>query len=159
MTVLVVGASYSADDIACQLVTLGGAEKVLVSHRKPEPLGYKWPAGVEERKEVRHFSEDSVTFKDGATDTIDAVILATGYIHHYPFMQVNIIDVNKVRMQLKTGDAFRMPFASGPRTCSSSRISTRASCTCRAAAESSSTWACKTRSTLRRCSTFRQSGS
>ena len=55
--------------------------------RRLEPLGYKWPRGVEERKEVDRFHTSKVDFKDGTSEHIDAVIYATGYKHHYPFMQ------------------------------------------------------------------------
>jgi trimethylamine monooxygenase len=90
LTVLVVGASYSAEDIACQMVNIGGAKRVLISHRKPEPIGYAWPAGIEERCDIDRFDSKGVTFKDGSNEEVDAVILATGFINQFPFMQEDL---------------------------------------------------------------------
>ncbi len=91
LRVVVVGASFSAEDISCQLGrAVGGARKVFVSHRRPTPIGHNWPPGiVEERPELKSFSAAGVEFVDGTREeAIDAVVLATGYVHHYPFMQV-----------------------------------------------------------------------
>ena len=82
---LVVGSSYSAEDIALQNLKYG-AKSVTCSYRT-NAMGFKWPDGIEELPLVTKFEGNTVHFKDGSTREIDAVILCTGYLHHFPFME------------------------------------------------------------------------
>ena len=83
--VLVVGASYSAEDIALQTRKYG-AESVTLSYRT-NPMGFHWPNGIEEIQLVSRFDGSTVHFVDGNVREIDAVVLCTGYLHHFPFLE------------------------------------------------------------------------
>ncbi len=82
--VLIIGTSYSAEDIGSQCWKYG-AKSITVSHRTA-PMGYKWPDNWQEVPLLTSVSENTCTFKDGSTKEIDAIILCTGYQHHFPFM-------------------------------------------------------------------------
>ncbi|MEU2947068.1 NAD(P)/FAD-dependent oxidoreductase [Nocardiopsis alba] len=82
--VLVIGSSYSAEDIGSQAYKMG-ARSVTASYRSA-PMGYDWPEGFEERPLVERFERDMVHFVDGTSKRVDAVILCTGYLHKYPFL-------------------------------------------------------------------------
>ena len=83
--VLVIGASYSAEDVALQTKKYG-AESVTISYRT-NPMGFHWPEGMEEIQLVTKFDGSTVHFKDGNVREIDTVILCTGYLHHFPFVE------------------------------------------------------------------------
>lgn len=85
--VLIIGSSYSAEDVALQLLKFG-VRAITVSYRT-RPLGYKWPR--EKIKEVpllMRMENRWAYFQDGtkSNNEIDSIILCTGYRHHYPFM-------------------------------------------------------------------------
>lgn len=82
---LVVGASYSAEDIGLQCKKYG-AKSVTFSYRTAA-MNFRWPDGMEERPLLRKLEGRTAHFKDGSTAQVDAVILCTGYQHHFPFMQ------------------------------------------------------------------------
>ncbi|WP_027020821.1 NAD(P)-binding domain-containing protein [Corynebacterium sputi] len=82
--VLLIGASYSAEDIGTQAFKMG-ARSVTFSYRS-KPMGYDWPEGIEEQPTIDHFDGATVHFTNGQTREFDAVILCTGYLHHYPFL-------------------------------------------------------------------------
>jgi trimethylamine monooxygenase len=84
-TVLIVGASYSAEDIGLQLHKYG-AERVIMTYRTAA-MGFDWPEGMEERPLLTRFEGNTVHFKDNTSATVDAVILCTGYQHHFPYME------------------------------------------------------------------------
>ncbi len=86
--VLVIGSSYSAEDIGSQAYKMGAAS-VTASYRTA-PMGYEWPEGFEERPGIDHFNGNTVVFADGSSKNIDAVILCTGYQHKYPFLPENL---------------------------------------------------------------------
>lgn len=94
--VLIIGGSYSAEDIGIQSHKMG-ARQVTMSYRSG-PQGYAWPKGVKEAPQVAEFNGSTVTFIDGKTEKFDAVILCTGYLHHYPFLPhgMRIDDSNNV---------------------------------------------------------------
>ena len=83
--VLVVGASYSAEDIALQSKKYG-ARSVTISYRT-RAMGFRWPEGVEEVELISRFDGSTVHFRDGSTRDFDAVVLCTGYLHHFPFLE------------------------------------------------------------------------
>lgn len=82
--VLLIGGSYSAEDIGVQSHKMGAAS-VTMSYRS-QPQGFAWPDGMEELPVIDHFSGRTVTFSDGSVRDFDTVILCTGYLHHYPFL-------------------------------------------------------------------------
>lgn len=82
--VLVVGSSYSAEDIGSQAYKMG-ARSVTASYRS-QPMGYDWPEGFEERRELVKLSGSTAHFADGSVKDVDAIILCTGYLHKYPFL-------------------------------------------------------------------------
>lgn len=82
---LVVGSSYSAEDIALQCHKYG-AKSVTISYRTA-PMGFHWPANMEELPLLMKLEGKTAHFKDGQTREIDAIILCTGYQHCFPFME------------------------------------------------------------------------
>lgn len=83
--VLVMGSSYSAEDIALQCKKYG-ATSVTVSYRTAA-MGFKWPDGIREVPLLTRLEGKTAHFKDGDKADIDAIILCTGYRHHFPFME------------------------------------------------------------------------
>lgn len=82
--ILLIGSSYSAEDIGVQSHK-HGATSVTLSYRSA-PIGVSWPEGIEERPLVTHFDGSTAHFKDGTTKDFDAVIMCTGYQHKFPFL-------------------------------------------------------------------------
>ena len=81
---LLVGSSYSAEDIGVQCHKLG-AKSVTISYRS-SPMGFNWPRGMKEVPLVKRFEGDRAHFSDGTSARFDAVILCTGYLHKYRFL-------------------------------------------------------------------------
>lgn len=81
---LLIGSSYSAEDIGVQCYK-HGANSVTLSYRS-NPIGVAWPEGIEELPLVTHFEDDIAFFKDGSSKKFDAVIMCTGYQHKFPFL-------------------------------------------------------------------------
>lgn len=86
--ILLIGSSYSAEDIGVQCFK-HGSKSVTISYRT-NPIGVKWPKGVEEKTIVTHFEENKAFFKDGTSKEFDAVVLCTGYQHKFPFLPDNL---------------------------------------------------------------------
>lgn len=82
--VLLVGGSFSAEDIGTQCHKYG-AKSVTISYRS-EPLGFEWPEGIEERPLLTRLDGNTAYFKDGSSKQFDAVIMCTGYQFHFPFL-------------------------------------------------------------------------
>jgi len=82
--VLLVGRSYSAEDIGSQCWKYG-ARSVTTTYRS-KPMGFKWPANFEERPLLQRLDNKTAYFKDGSSKEVDAIILCTGYQHHFPFL-------------------------------------------------------------------------
>lgn len=82
--ILVVGRSYSAEDIGSQCWKYG-AKSVTASYRS-KPMGFKWPKNFEERPLLQRLENKTAHFKDGSSKEVDAIILCTGYLHHFPFL-------------------------------------------------------------------------
>lgn len=85
--ILIVGTSYSAEDIASQCYKYG-VKSVHCSWRTA-PMGFHWPENFTTVPLLAHITPGSktCTFKDGSVAEIDAIILCTGYKHHFPFVQ------------------------------------------------------------------------
>jgi trimethylamine monooxygenase len=82
---VVMGSSYSAEDIALQCKKYGAAH-VTITYRTA-PMGFPWPEGIEEVPQLQKVDGNTAHFKDGSTRRCDAIILCTGYQHHFPFME------------------------------------------------------------------------
>ena len=82
--VLTVGGSYSAEDIALQCHKYG-ATSVTTCYRSAA-MGFDWPEGMDERPLLEKVEGKTVSFKDGSRKDFDAIILCTGYLHHFPFL-------------------------------------------------------------------------
>ena len=83
--VLVIGSSYSAEDIA-SLCWKFGCKSVVISHRSDLPICHNWPDNITEVPLLHKVEKKTCTFKGGSTADVDAIILCTGYLHHFPFM-------------------------------------------------------------------------
>ncbi|MEM6662142.1 MAG: NAD(P)/FAD-dependent oxidoreductase [Pseudomonadota bacterium] len=82
--ILILGTSYSAEDIGSQCWKYG-CKSVTVAHRTA-PMGYDWPDNWEEVPALIKVEGNTAHFKDGTSKDVDAIILCTGYKHHFPFM-------------------------------------------------------------------------
>ncbi|KKN25902.1 hypothetical protein LCGC14_0880130 [marine sediment metagenome] len=87
-TVLLVGSSYSAEDVGSQCYKYGA--KKLISCYRTAPMGYKWPENWTEKANLVRVDTDTAYFADGSSDKVDAIILCTGYLHHFPFLNDNL---------------------------------------------------------------------
>jgi trimethylamine monooxygenase len=81
---LMIGSSYSAEDIGTQCFKYG-ARSVTFSYRS-KPLGFDWPAGFEEKPLLQRLVGKTAYFLDGTSKQVDAIILCTGYQHNFPFL-------------------------------------------------------------------------
>ena len=86
--ILIIGTSYSAEDIGSQCWKYG-CKSVTVSHRTA-PMGYHWPDNWEEVPLLQKVENNTATFKDGRQKEVDAIILCTGYLHYFPFMEESL---------------------------------------------------------------------
>lgn len=82
--ILLVGTSYSAEDIGSQCYKYG-ANSITVSHRT-RPMGFKWPGSWQEVPLLTKVDGKTAYFQDGTSREVDAIILCTGYQHHFPFI-------------------------------------------------------------------------
>ena len=82
--ILIVGASYSAEDIGSQCHKYG-ANRIYCTSRAGS-MGYDWPDNWEELPILTHVDGNTVHFSDGQTRDVHAIILCTGYLHHFPFL-------------------------------------------------------------------------
>ena len=81
---LLLGTSYSAEDIGSQCWKYG-CKSVTVAHRTA-PIGWDWPDNWKEVPKLDRVEGKTAFFIDGTSTDIDAIILCTGYKHHYPFL-------------------------------------------------------------------------
>jgi len=82
---LLIGASYSAEDIALQCLKYGA--KSIICTWRSKPMGFKWPKEAEERPLVQRFDGKVAHFKDGSSAEVDVVMMCTGYLHKYDFLR------------------------------------------------------------------------
>ncbi len=82
---LVVGSSYSAEDIALQSYKYG-ASSVTISYRTA-PMGFDWPKGITEVPLLTKLEGKTAHFKDGTSKQVDAIVLCVGYQHYFPFLE------------------------------------------------------------------------
>ena len=86
--VLIVGSSYSAEDIGSQCYKYGA--KQIYSCYRSQPMGFDWPENWCEKQQLLRVDEQRAYFADGTSAEVDAIILCTGYLHHFPFMPENL---------------------------------------------------------------------
>ena len=82
--ILILGTSYSAEDIGSQCWKYG-CKSVTVAHRTA-PMGFDWPKNWQEVPALVKVADKTAHFKDGTSREIDTIILCTGYKHHFPFL-------------------------------------------------------------------------
>ncbi|MEM6578474.1 MAG: NAD(P)/FAD-dependent oxidoreductase [Pseudomonadota bacterium] len=82
--ILILGTSYSAEDIGSQCWKYG-CKSITVAHRTA-PMGYAWPDNWKEVPALVKVEGKTAHFKDGTSQDFDAIILCTGYKHHFPFL-------------------------------------------------------------------------
>jgi trimethylamine monooxygenase len=81
---LIIGTSYSAEDIGSQCYKYG-ARSITCSHRTA-PMGFHWPDNWKEVPLLARVEKNTCHFKDGSSKEVDAIIMCTGYLHHFPFL-------------------------------------------------------------------------
>ena len=101
--VLLVGASYSAEDIGSQCWKYG-AKTVTTSYRSA-PMGFNWPDNWEEKPALERVEGKTAFFKDGTSKQVDAIILCTGYKHYFPFLPDDLR--LKTKNRLATHDLYK----------------------------------------------------
>ena len=101
--ILIVGTSYSAEDIGSQCWKYG-AKSITVSHRTAA-MGYDWPDNWAEVPLLTKVDGNTAHFKDGTSRHVDAILLCTGYQHHFPFMAEELR--LKTANRLATADLYK----------------------------------------------------
>ncbi|MGA0617613.1 NAD(P)-binding domain-containing protein [Paracoccus sp. KR1-242] len=101
--VLVIGASYSAEDIGSQCWKYGA--KSVTSCYRSAPMGFKWPDNWEEKPALTRVEDKTAFFTDGTSREIDAIILCTGYRHYFPFLPDDLR--LKTANRLATADLYK----------------------------------------------------
>jgi len=94
--ILIIGTSYSAEDIGSQCWKYG-AKSITVSHRTAA-MGYDWPVNWKEVPLLNGVDGKTARFKDGSSKAVDTIILCTGYLHNFPFMNDNLKLVTENRL-------------------------------------------------------------
>ncbi len=94
--ILIIGTSYSAEDIGSQCHKYG-CKSVTISYRTA-PMGFHWPDTWQELPLLTKVVNKTAHFKDGSTKDIDAIILCTGYLHHFPFLpdDLRLVTTNRL---------------------------------------------------------------
>ena len=100
---LILGTSYSAEDIGSQCWKYG-CNSVTVAHRTA-PMGYDWPDNWTEVPALVKVEGRTAHFKDGHSKDVDAIILCTGYKHHFPFLPDDLR--LKTANRLATADLYK----------------------------------------------------
>lgn len=101
--ILVVGSSYSAEDIGSQCWKYGA--KSITSCYRSAPMGFNWPDNWEEKPAMEKVSGNTVHFSDGTTKEVDAIILCTGYKHFFNFLPDDLR--LKTANRLATADLYK----------------------------------------------------
>mgnify|MGYP001310210837 FL=1 len=86
--ILILGTSYSAEDIGSQCWKYG-CRSVTVAHRTA-PMGFDWPKNWQEVPALIKTEGNKAYFKDGSKKEVNVIILCTGYQHHFPFLPDNL---------------------------------------------------------------------
>jgi len=84
LNVLLLGTSYSAEDIGSQCWKYG-AKSLTVAHRTA-PMGFDWPDNWKEVPALKKVDENNAYFIDGTHQEVDVIILCTGYKHFFNYL-------------------------------------------------------------------------
>ena len=87
-SVIVLGSSYSAEDIALQSYKYG-AKSVTIGYRNA-PMGFDWPNGIKEVHQLERIDGNQAIFQDGHVQEADVIILCSGYLHHFPYLEEDL---------------------------------------------------------------------
>jgi len=101
--ILILGTSYSAEDIGSQCWKYG-CKSVTVSYRTA-PMGWDWPDNWQEVPCLERVEGRTAYFIDGTSKEVDAIILCTGYKHHFPFLPDDLR--LKTANRLATADLYK----------------------------------------------------
>lgn len=101
--VLLMGSSYSAEDIGSQCWKYG-ANSITTCYRSA-PMGFKWPDNWEEKPALQKIEGKTAYFADGTTKDVDVIILCTGYKHYFPFLPDDLR--LKTKNRLATADLYK----------------------------------------------------
>lgn len=105
--VMVVGSSYSAEDIGSQCWKYGAAS--ITACYRTKPMHFEWPSNWRTVPLLTKIDGSGNTdgnintchFRDGSTAQIDVIILCTGYKHHFPFLAEKLRLVTDNRLWTK----------------------------------------------------------
>ena len=86
--VVILGSSYSAEDVSLQCYKYG-AKSVTIGYRN-NPMGFNWPDGMKEVHYLDKIEGNKAIFKDGTIQDMDVLILCSGYLHHFPFLEEDL---------------------------------------------------------------------
>lgn len=101
--ILILGSSYSAEDIGSQCWKYG-CKSVTVAYRHA-PMGFAWPSNWQEVPALVRVEGKTAHFKDGTSREVDAIILCTGYKHFFNFLPDDLR--LKTANRLATNDLYK----------------------------------------------------
>ncbi len=101
--ILVMGSSYSAEDIGSQCWKYGANS--ITSCDRSAPMGFAWPDNWEEKPALVRVEGNTAHFKDGSSKEVDAIILCTGYKHFFNFLPDDLR--LKTANRLATADLYK----------------------------------------------------
>lgn len=101
--ILILGSSYSAEDIGSQCWKYG-CKSVTVAYRNA-PMGFAWPENWQEVPALVRVNGKTAYFKDGTSREVDAIILCTGYKHFFNFLPDDLR--LKTTNRLATSDLYK----------------------------------------------------
>ncbi|PIV78539.1 MAG: potassium transporter [Rhodobacteraceae bacterium CG17_big_fil_post_rev_8_21_14_2_50_63_15] len=101
--ILILGSSYSAEDIGSQCWKYG-CKSVTVAYRTA-PMGFAWPSNWKEVPALVRVEGKTAYFKDGTSREVDAIILCTGYKHFFNFLPDDLR--LKTTNRLATNDLYK----------------------------------------------------
>ncbi|XP_057308459.1 uncharacterized protein LOC130646302 [Hydractinia symbiolongicarpus] len=76
-TIVLLGSSFSAEDIALQCYKYG-AKECIISYRA-KPMGFQWPEGIKEVPQLQQIKGNTFYFADGSHASAECLIMCTGY--------------------------------------------------------------------------------
>ena len=53
-------------------------------------MGFNWPSSIGEKPLLQKIEGKTCHYKDGTTEDVDTIIMCTGYLHSYPFLEDNL---------------------------------------------------------------------
>lgn len=94
--ILIIGSSFSAEDISSQCYKYN-ANSIILSYRRKK-MEYNFPEKFEMKNEVDFIEKNKVFFQDGSFKKIDCIIFCTGYIYNFPFLEdkLKLVTENKM---------------------------------------------------------------